>query len=205
MSDVTDYEHVKIRMLNASHIMLCFPAILLGYEHVDQAVKDPALKQNVENFLTRDVIPTLKAPPGVNLQQYMQSVLSRFSNPAMADQTLRIASDGCAKIQVFWTQTVRDLLLDGKDCSRIAFGMAAYLEMLRGVNALGQTYTTSEPAYTAEQETLIRSDDYAAGLKLPAFDAWRDLDSHVLDQRVVELRKVIRAEGIRAALSELPR
>ena len=205
VSDVTDYEHVKIRMLNASHIMLCFPAILLGYEHVDQAVKDPALKQNVENFLTRDVIPTLKAPPGVNLQQYMQSVLSRFSNPAMADQTLRIASDGCAKIQVFWTQTVRDLLLDGKDCSRIAFGMAAYLEMLRGVNALGQTYTTSEPAYTAEQETLIRSDDYAAGLKLPAFDAWRDLDSHVLDQRVVELRKVIRAEGIRAALSELPR
>ncbi|MCP1243728.1 mannitol dehydrogenase family protein [Acetobacter lambici] len=205
VSDVTDYEHVKIRMLNASHIMLCFPAILLGYEHVDQAVKDPALKQNVENFLTRDVIPTLKAPPGVNLQQYMQSVLSRFSNPAMADQTLRIASDGCAKIQVFWTQTVRDLLLDGKDCSRIAFGMAAYLEMLRGVNALGQTDKTSEPAYTAEQEALIRSDDYAAGLKLPAFDAWRDLDSHVLDQRVVELRKVIRAQGIRAALSELPR
>ncbi|WP_338332182.1 mannitol dehydrogenase family protein [Acetobacter sp. LMG 32666] len=204
VNDVTDYEHVKIRMLNASHIMLCFPAILLGYEQVDQAVKDPALKQNVENFLTRDVIPTFTAPPGVNLQQYMQSVLSRFSNPAMADQTLRIAGDGCAKIQVFWTQTVRSLLLDGKDCSRIAFGMAAYLEMLRGVNALGQTYTTSEPAYTEEQEALIRSDDYAAGLKLPAFDAWRDLDSHVLDQRVIELRKIIRTKGIRAALSALP-
>lgn len=67
VSDVTDYEHVKIRMLNASHIMLSFPAILLGYAHVDQAVKDPALKGNVENFLTRDVIPTLKAPQGVDL------------------------------------------------------------------------------------------------------------------------------------------
>ncbi|MFT9417949.1 mannitol dehydrogenase family protein [Acetobacter sp.] len=204
VTDVTDYEHVKIRMLNASHIMLSFPAILLGYAHVDQAVKDPALRQNVENFLTRDVIPTLKAPPGVSLQHYMQSVLSRFSNPAMADQTLRIASDGCAKIQVFWTQTVRDLLLGHKDCSRIAFGMAAYLEMLRGINAQGQIYTTSEPAYTAEQEALVHSDDYAAGLKLPAFDAWRDLESSALDQKVIELRKIIRTQGVLAALAALP-
>lgn len=204
VSDVTDYEHVKIRMLNASHIMLSFPAILLGYAHVDQAVKDPALKQNVENFLTRDVIPTLKAPPGVSLQQYMVSVLSRFSNPAMADQTLRIASDGCAKIQVFWTETVRDILLGNKDCSRIAFGMAAYLEMLRGVNAQGQAYTISEPAYAKAQEDLIQSDDYAAGLKLPAFDAWRDLDSSALDSKVVTLRKIIRDQGVLAALATLP-
>ncbi len=204
VKDVTDYEHVKIRMLNASHIMLSFPAILLGYAHVDQAVKDPALKQNVENFLNRDVIPTLKAPPGVDLQEYMQSVLSRFSNPAMADQTLRIASDGCAKIQVFWTETVRKLLLGNKDCSRMAFGMAAYLEMLRGVNALGQTYTTSEPAYAQVPEALIHSDDYAAGLKLPAFDAWRDLDSSVLDREVIELRKIIRSQGVLAALATLP-
>lgn len=134
----------------------------------------------------------------------MQSVLSRFSNPAMADQTLRIASDGCAKIQVFWTETVRHLLLEKKDCSRIAFGMAAYLEMLRGVNALGQTFTTSEPAYTAAQESLIHSDDYSAGLQLPAFDAWRDLDSSALDHKVVELREVIRTQGVRAALASLP-
>lgn len=204
VSDVTDYEHVKIRMLNASHIMLSFPAILLGYEHVDRAVKDPALKQNVENFLLRDVMPTLKAPPGVHLQEYMQSVLSRFSNPAMADQTLRIASDGCAKIQVFWTETVRDLLLEHKECSRMAFGMAAYLEMLRGITASGQTYAISEPAYTQDQLALIHSDEYAAGLKLPAFDAWRDLDSHTLDHHVIELRKIIRNQGVHAALATLP-
>lgn len=204
VSDVTDYEHVKIRMLNASHIMLSFPAILLGYEHVDQAVKDPVIKQNVENFLVRDVIPTLKAPPGVNLQEYMLSVLSRFSNPAMADQTLRIASDGCAKIQVFWTETVRDLLLGHKECSRIAFGMAAYLEMLRGIAESGQAYAISEPAYTQKQQALIHSDDYAAGLQLPAFDAWRDLDSRTLDQRVIELRKIIRNQGVKAALATLP-
>ncbi|MBS0964641.1 mannitol dehydrogenase family protein [Acetobacter okinawensis] len=204
VSDVTDYEHVKIRMLNASHIMLSFPAILLGYAHVDQAVKDPALKQNVENFLVRDVIPTLKAPPGIDLHEYMQSVLSRFSNPAMADQTLRIASDGCAKIQVFWTETVRDLLLGNKDCSRMAFGIAAYLEMLRGISTSGQHYPISEPAYAQDQQTLIHSDDYAAGLKLPAFDAWRDLDSHILDHQVVELRKIIRNQGVLAALATLP-
>lgn len=203
VSDVADYEHVKIRMLNASHIMLSFPAILLGYAHVDQAVKDPALKENIENFLTLDVIPTLKAPPGVDLHHYMLTVLNRFSNPAMADQTLRIASDGCAKIQVFWTETVRHILIENRDCSRIAFGIAAYLEMLRGKNILGQTYTITEPAYTKEQNALIHSNDFSAGLKLPAFDAWRDLDTSVLDAKVIELRKIIRSQGILAALSAI--
>jgi sorbose reductase len=82
--------------------------------------------------------------------------------------------------------------------------MAAYLEMLRGINAQGQTYTTSEPAYTAEQEALVHSDDYAAGLKLPAFDAWSDLESSALDQKVIELRKIIRTQGVLAALATLP-
>ena len=86
----------------------------------------------------------------------------------------------------------------------MAFGIAAYLEMLRGVTSSGQHYSTAEPAYAQAQQALIHSDDYAAGLKLPAFDAWRDLDSHALDHQVVELRKTIRSQGVLAALATLP-
>lgn len=204
VSDVTDYEHVKIRMLNAAHIMLSFPAILMGYTLVDHAIGDPQLKKNIEKFLTLDVIPTLTAPLGINLQDYMESVINRFSNPAMADQTLRIASDGSAKIQVFWTETVRHILINKTECSRIAFGMAAYLEMLRGVDMQGKTYLITEPSYSKDQDALIHSDDYAVALQLPAFDTWRDLDSSILDQKVIQLRKIIRSQGVVAALATLP-
>lgn len=194
VDDVTDYEHVKIRMLNASHIMLSFPALLIGYENIDQALADADLRRNVEAFLNKDVIPTLHAPPGVTLEGYRDSVISRFSNPAMADQILRIASDGSSKVQVFWTETVRQALERKTDISRIAFGIAAYLEMLHSVP------DHAEPTFKAKQKELAAADDYETALKLPSFDAWRDLDTTALNAKVVELRKVIREKGVRAAI-----
>mgnify|MGYP001233289962 CR=1 FL=1 len=200
VEDVTGYEQVKVRMLNASHIMLCFPAVLLGYEYVHEAVKDADLRGNVETFLNKDVIPTIKAPPGVSLEKYRDSVLSRFSNAAVGDQTLRIAGDGSSKIQVFWTDTVRKALEGKSDVARIAFGMAAYLEMLRGVNEKGDHYTLNEPTFKDAQWKLAKSDDFTTALGLPAFDAWRDMDTTALDQKVVEIRKIIREKGVKAAL-----
>lgn len=200
VEDVTPYEQVKIRMLNASHIMLCFPGILVGYEYVAEAVKDSDLRGNVETFLNEDVIPTLKAPEGLSLEDYRDSVLHRFSNAAMGDQTLRIAGDGSSKIQVFWTDTVRKALEGKRDIARIAFGMAAYLEMLRGVNEKGDHYTPNEPTFRDAQWKLAKSDDFTTALGLPAFDAWRDLDTTALDQKVVEIRKIIREKGVKAAL-----
>ncbi|EHH66960.1 mannitol dehydrogenase family protein [Gluconobacter morbifer] len=200
VDDVTDWEQVKVRMLNAGHIMLCFPAILVGYENVDQAVQDSDLRRNLENFLNRDVIPTLKAPAGMTLEKYRDSVISRFSNAAMADQTLRIASGGASKIQVFWTETVRKAIEGKRNLSRIAFGIASYLEMLRGRDEKGHTYESSEPTYGPAQQKLAKADDYESALKLPAFDAWRDLDTSELDRKVIALRKVIREKGVKAAI-----
>ncbi|CAI9121571.1 mannitol dehydrogenase family protein [Brytella acorum] len=203
VDDVTDYEYVKIRMLNAAHVLLAFPAVLLGYEHIDEAVNDPDLKALDLAFLNRDVIPTLKAPPGMTLEGYRDSVLSRFSNPAMADQTLRIASDGSSKIQVFWTDTIRKALQNKGDLTRIAFGMAAYLEMLRGVNEKGESYKHSEPTFKDRQKALAKADDFESALQLPSFDPWRDLDTSALDAKVVAFRKQLRAEGVRATLRSL--
>ncbi|QDH17202.1 mannitol dehydrogenase family protein [Swingsia samuiensis] len=200
VDDVTDYEHVKIRMLNASHITVCFPGILVGHEYVDEAVNDKELRSNLENYLNKDVIPTLKAPPGMTLEGYRDSVISRFSNRAMGDQVLRVAGDGSSKIQVFWTETVRQALEKKNDISRIAFGIAAYLEMLRGKNEKGETYEPNEPTFGDKQWELAHKDDFESALKLPSFDSWRDLDTSELNAKVVEMRKIIREKGVKAAL-----
>lgn len=200
VEDVSDYEYMKIRMLNASHVLLAFSGLHLGYKHIDEAVSDPDLRKLLESFLDTDVIPTLKAAPGESLEAYKQSVISRFSNPAMADQTLRIASDGTSKIQVFWTETIRRLIEGGRDLRHMAFGIAAYLEMLRGKDEKNGTYQPIEPTFTDATWKLAKDDEFAAGLAMPAFDGWRDLDHADLDRQVVALRETIREKGIKAAL-----
>ncbi|GBQ12355.1 mannitol dehydrogenase family protein [Swaminathania salitolerans] len=200
VDDVTDYEYMKIRMLNASHIFLAFSGLLLGYEHIDESISDPDLRKLVETYLDTDVIPTLKAAPGEDLQEYKKSVISRFSNPAMADQNLRIGSDGASKVQVFWTATIRNLLSDGRDLDRVAYGLAAYLEMLRGKNEKGESYEPIEPTFTDATWKTARSDDFETALSLPAFDGWQNLDHAELDAKVIELRKIIREKGVKAAL-----
>lgn len=200
VKDVTDWEHVKIRMLNAGHITLCFPAVLVGYENVDEALGDAELRGNLETYLNGDVIPTIKAPAGMTLEGYRDSVIDRFSNPAMADQTLRIAGDGSSKIQVFWTETVRQAIQGKHDLSRVAFGIASYLEMLRGQDEKGKRYEISEPTFGPAEKALAKADDFESALKLPAFDGWRDLDTSELDRQVIALRKIIREKGVKAAI-----
>ncbi|MBB2205787.1 mannitol dehydrogenase family protein [Gluconacetobacter takamatsuzukensis] len=202
VDDVTGYEQVKVRMLNASHILLAFPGILLGYRQVDEALRDPDLARFVDAYLELDVIPRLEAPPGLDPQEYRRSILRRFSNPAMADQLLRIGGDGSSKIQVFWTETVRRVLSDGGDLRRIAFGIAAYLEALRGVDETGGTYTPAEPTLDAAQLDLAGAGDLHAALALPAFDGWRDVQGRALTDAVVAAREAIRDIGVRAALMQ---
>ncbi|MCJ8355577.1 mannitol dehydrogenase family protein, partial [Novacetimonas hansenii] len=83
---------------------------------------------------------------------------------------------------------------------RIAFGIAAYLEMLRGHDEKGQAYKPVEPTLNEKDLALVRADDLAAALALPAFDGWRDMDTTALDAAVVAARKAIRDKGLRAVL-----
>ncbi|WP_051971866.1 mannitol dehydrogenase family protein [Massilia sp. 9096] len=108
--DVHAYEAVKGRMLNASHMLLAYPALQYGYRTVPEAMRDPLLRRLLSRFMEHDVIPHLTPPPGVSLQAYKGTVLERFANPAVADQLLRVAHDGAAKIPVFHAATLATLL-----------------------------------------------------------------------------------------------
>ena len=200
VDDVAGYEQVKVRMLNASHILLGALGLGLGYRYAHETVEDADLERFANAYWTLDAMPQIDAPAGVDLDAYRQRLLSRFSNRAVADTLLRICSDGASKVQVFWTDTVRRSLESGHDLDRIAFGIAAYLEMLRGHDERGETYSPIEPTLDADLIALVDADDLAAGLALPAFDGWRDMDTTALDAAVVRARRAIRDQGVRASL-----
>ncbi len=94
--------------------MMTFPGILLGHRIVHLAMKDPDVDALLEQFLSRDAGPLLDAPPSMSVGQYKDMLLSRYRNPAIGDQLLRIASDGASKLPQFVQDTARDVVSEGR-------------------------------------------------------------------------------------------
>ncbi|TPW35249.1 mannitol dehydrogenase family protein [Oecophyllibacter saccharovorans] len=206
---VSAFEHAKIRMLNCSHLILSAAGMLMGVDLVHDVLAYPQLRRFVDDVLDRDVIPTLQAPPGVDLVAYKDTILTRFANKAMADQVARIAADATSKAQVFWTETVRSVLENpDHDPSRIITMQALLLELLRGRREDGTLFELEEPALDEAQleiahyEGLDESPDKEREVfTLPAFDSWRDLMTPELEDRISRERRRLRRLGVLEALA----
>jgi mannitol 2-dehydrogenase len=169
--DVATFEAVKGRMLNACHMLLSYPGLLMGYRFVHEAMADARLEALLRQFLLRDVIPHVAGPPGVVLAEYADSVLQRFANPAVGDQLLRIATDGATKIPTFHAKTISVLTGDGLDIRREALLVALYRRYLGGVDDTGTAFEPVEPQLSADDRRLLTSPDPVDALRTKPFSA----------------------------------
>lgn len=192
--EVSTYEHAKIRILNASHIVFASIGWLLGLKYIHEVLGVKEVRDFVDCMIEKDVLPLLRAPKNVDLHAYKERIFDRFSNPAMVDQVARIAGDLTSKTQVFWTETMRQILEEKRNDQHMVFIMALFLELLRQ-NQQGAE-KIAEPALTGEQLKLACSDDLKASIELPLFDGWRDLITPELSDRIAEVREKIRKESI---------
>lgn len=202
-SDHVDlYEQVKMRLLNAGHGLLCYTALLMGYCIKDEAMRDESdLRKLLSEFWHQDVRPHLEAPEGLDLGQYCTSLAERFANLAISDQAARVASDGVAKIPAFWGPTIRAILACDGPLERVAFGLAAYIEMRRAVLVGSLPANPQEPGYSPEDIALLAEDNPDLLKKLSAFRAWQDMDHAALDNEITHWRLLIQKKGIRTALA----
>jgi mannitol 2-dehydrogenase len=76
---------MKLRLLNASHQALCYPGCLVGYRLAHEVTTDPLFVQFLLDYMTQEAIPTLRPVPGVDLAQYANQLIERFSNPEVRD------------------------------------------------------------------------------------------------------------------------
>lgn len=198
--DVHAYEAVKGRMLNASHMLLAYPALRCGYRTVPEAMRDPLLRRLLSRFMEHDVIPHLTPPAGVSLQAYQGMVLERFANPAVADQLLRVAHDGAAKIPVFHAATLATLLARGADVVRPALLLACFHLYLGGSDGNGGALAVHEPRLSEADHALLAGGDPLALLDTSPFAAL-DLRTHpVFVDTYLRLMEAIKTHGIRVAI-----
>lgn len=202
--DVTGYEQVKLRMLNAGHSVVALSGLLMGFRRVDEAVNDPRIAALVEQFLTQDVAPLLSPPSDVDLSRYAASVLHRFRNGAVGDQLVRIASDSFSKLPTFWGPTVQELLRDGRDVKREAFALACWAECEgAGRDEKGQSFLISEPAASEQDKAVFLSEDILAPLSLSVVADWGVKESAVFRALFGRYRTAIREQGASSVLKAL--
>jgi fructuronate reductase len=144
VSDVRPFELMKLRMLNGSHSIIAYLGYLGGYEHVSEAILDPAIRTLVYDFMTDEVTSTLSGH-FCDLAAYRDALLERFRNPALYHRTLQIAMDGSQKLPQRLLGTIRDRLAQGLTVTRAALGVAAWMRYVTGVDEKGSRIDVRDP------------------------------------------------------------
>lgn len=124
--DVTPYEHMKLRLLNAGHSVLGITGALHGYATIDACVQDPHLINFLRSYLTQEATPTLQPLEGINVSEYIEILIERFGNPNIKDSVSRICSESSAKLPKFLMATIQDNLTAGRSIKLGVFLLAAW-------------------------------------------------------------------------------
>ncbi|KPW68065.1 D-mannonate oxidoreductase [Pseudomonas cannabina] len=143
--DVTPYEEMKIKLLNGSHLALTYLGFLKGYRFVHETMNDPLFVRYIRAYMDLDVTPQLVSVPGIDLDDYKDTLIKRFSNQAIADQLERVCSDGSSKFPKFTIPTINRLIVDQGNLERASLVVAAWALYLKGVDEKGAVYTIPDP------------------------------------------------------------
>jgi mannitol 2-dehydrogenase len=202
--DVAPYEEMKIKLLNGSHLALTYLGFLRGYRFVHETMADPLFVEYIRRYMDDDVTPQLAPVPGIDLTQYKQTLIDRFSNCAIADQLERVCSDGSSKFPKFTVPTINRLIDDGAELDRAALVVAAWALYLRGVDENGTSYRIPDPR-AGFCQALVEEEDGLAdrllgreeifGTQIPRSPAFRE----AFERNLLRLRTL----GVSATLDLL--
>ncbi|HKP41420.1 mannitol dehydrogenase family protein [Mycobacterium sp.] len=137
VDDVTPYELMKLRLLNASHQSLCYFAYLAGYRLVHDAAGDPLFAEFLREYMDSEATPTLKPVPGIDLPDYKRTLIERFANPGVKDTIARLCFGSSDRIPKWLLPVVRANLANGGPVRLSAATVASWARYAEGVDEQG--------------------------------------------------------------------
>jgi len=168
-AEVQAYVAVKGRLSNAAHMLMCYPALLMGSRYVDEGMRRPDIPRLLRNFWELDTRRLVDPPSGYSIPAFTGKVLERFADPAIKDQLLRVAGDGASKIIAFHGKTIAQLVASGGDLTREAFLIACFGRYLGGTDEEGTPFEVFEPHIGEADWERLRGGDPLAVVDIDAF------------------------------------
>ncbi len=138
VDDVTPYELMKLRLLNASHQSLCYFAYLAGYRLVHDAAGDPLFAKFLRAYMDSEATPTLKPVPGIDLPEYKNTLIERFANPGVKDTVVRLCYGSSDRIPKWLLPVIRENLRTGAPIRLSAATVASWARYAEGVDEQGE-------------------------------------------------------------------
>src|SRR5215217_6125137 len=138
VDDVTPYELMKLRLLNASHQSLCYFAYLAGYRLVHHAAGDPLFADVLMRYMDTEATPTLLPVPGIDLPEYKQTLIERFANPGVRDTIVRLCFGSSDRIPKWLLPVIRANLATDGPIRLSAATVASWARYAEGVDEQGR-------------------------------------------------------------------
>jgi mannitol 2-dehydrogenase len=198
---VHDYEVMKIRILNGGHAAICYPAALLGLEIVSEAMADARIRRFFRKVEETEMVPHVRAVPGMAPHAYLDLIDGRFSNPAIADTTRRLGFDGSNRQPKFILPAVADGLAAGTPVEGLALVSAAWCRYCCGTTDAGQPVADNDPDWAnLNARALAARDRPEQWLAMP--QVYGDLAGKPrFADAFARWLRLIHAEGTEAALA----
>jgi len=136
--DVTPYELMKLRLLNASHQALCYLGYLSGYRYAHEVCQDELFTGFLLGYMDEEGTPTLEPVPGVDLDAYKHQLIERFANPEIRDTLARLCAESSDRIPKWLVPVIRQNLADGGQVRRSALVVASWARYAEGLDEQGE-------------------------------------------------------------------
>lgn len=157
VNDVTMHELMKIRILNAGHAVIGYPACLLGINYVHDAMASSVIVDYLDKLEHEETIPTLATSIGVDYSQYFEKVKERFANSEIADTIDRICMDGSNRQPKFILPAIRERLQSGEAFRGLALEVALWCRYCTGTNERGDTIKIKDPKASRLRENARKA------------------------------------------------
>jgi mannitol 2-dehydrogenase len=161
VDDVTPYELMKLRLLNASHQGLCYFGRLCDYTYVHEAAQDTLFRQFLRGYMDDEATPTLAPVPGVDLDLYKATLLERFANPEIRDTIARLCAESSDRIPKWLVPVIREQVARDGAVARSAAIVASWARYAEGVDEHGAPIEIVDRR-REEVMALARADDRVA-------------------------------------------
>ncbi|TDZ21459.1 Mannitol 2-dehydrogenase [Colletotrichum orbiculare MAFF 240422] len=143
--EVEQFEKHKLRLLNASHSAMAYAGQLAGFKYVHEVMEHPVYREFVWQMMQQEVKPLLPEIEGVDIDEYCNTLMERFSNPTIMDGIPRVALGASGKIPQFIMPSIAEQIWVTGPFRRLCFVAGAWFRYLNGVDDKGEAFEVDDP------------------------------------------------------------
>jgi len=201
VNDITPFEQMKLRYLNAAHTIASTLGYLSGDIYVHEAIERPDVFKFMRRALYENVLPNADVPAGYDGAAYIEDVIKRFQNANLPYANLQVGTDSSQKIQQRWFPTIERAAAQNLDFSYFAFSLGAWVNFIHSALESDVLNDPKKEALKAVEEDDIDRRLFAY-LKIANADKFEFYRNNDFMTSAAKYTQAIKTAGIEQALAE---